>query len=107
MLNCPEGKRMKFEIYFPSKDKDGQHLERVKRQFTMFKITQKILEDFEGYTLIQGIGVSGSITEKVDIITVYTNEVTETYLKVLASIIKTELDQASVMFTINNEAYFV
>jgi len=98
---------MKFKIYFPSQDKDGNSTDFSE---TMMKIQQKLIQDFGGFTMYEATGYwkgKEIVCERVLIFEVYTDEVTETYLRVLASVIKTELNQASVMFTINNEAYFV
>jgi len=76
----------------------------------MEKIQKKLIQDFGGFTMYEATGYwkgKDIVVERVLIFEVYTDEVTETYLRVLANIIKTELNQGSVMFTINDRAYFV
>ena len=107
LIESPKVSALRFKIYFPSQDKDGNSTDFSE---TMMKIQQKLIQDFGGFTMYEATGYwkgKEIVVERVLIFEVYTDEVTETYLRVLASTIKTELNQASVMFTINNEAYFV
>lgn len=101
---------MKFKIYFPSKDKNGKQIPSSDHRNTLEWVQRKLIEDFGGFTLYHASGYwkgKDIVIEDVLIFEVFTDEVTETYLRTIASIIKKELNQDSVMFAINNMAYFV
>jgi len=107
---------MKFEIYFPSKDKDGKDLEALKRFQSFHKIHETLIREFSGYTKIPAKGMyhgkdGKTVSEDIIIFLVYTSDMNKGNIKAnireLCQDLKNELHQASVMYTINNEVYFV
>lgn len=107
---------MRFEIYFPSRDKDGKELEAFKRFECFHKVHESLLKFFTGYTKIPAHGMyhgndGKTVSEEIFVFVVYTlnedKKGLQEYLKGLATDIKNELNQSAVIYTINNDSYFV